>query len=357
MLQCAQDLVSYWVQDHVYDDLDIDKNTLATPFHDTLQDSLTGFYIDIKLEQGFPYNSCTIPMSGVTPPPSPSNVTITINGNSFTTAICGTTEDIDVKDTNGLAVGSKVGSEWIVPAAGGGDPATNSMNGTGLTDIPAGDNKDFTIRYANDDPVVVTTITDNATTFIGEVPDIVIASNTSQLHKTGQTTSFQSLDDGHYEFGSGTSFLLLDVNNPFGNLNRFTDDTGAQTYASAVIVDWTTYNSVNDTVTAYYQTPILATRLDTALTAQPYTRNSLSSWYVINALQFVNIWNFGVYRDGLNYAPFNYAIATDQVWTSTMGDGVNRYMVYTGVNFGDTFFSQTNTVFLTRNYTLAELGL
>ena len=54
MLQCAQDLVSYWVQDHVYDDLDIDKNTLATPFHDTLQDSLTGFYIDIKLEQGFP---------------------------------------------------------------------------------------------------------------------------------------------------------------------------------------------------------------------------------------------------------------------------------------------------------------
>ena len=61
MLQCAQDLQSYWVQDHLYNDLDMDKNTLATPFHDITNDSLAGFYIDIKLEQAFNYNRCAIP--------------------------------------------------------------------------------------------------------------------------------------------------------------------------------------------------------------------------------------------------------------------------------------------------------
>ncbi len=118
MLQCAQDLQAYWVQDHVYNELDLDKNTLATPFHDILNDNLTGFYIDIKLEQAFKYNSCAIPMSGVTPPDAPI-VTITINDAAFTTVDCGLTEDIVVKDTNGLAVGSKIGSEWIVPAGSG----------------------------------------------------------------------------------------------------------------------------------------------------------------------------------------------------------------------------------------------
>jgi len=128
MLQAAQDLMSFWVQDHNYAELDIDKNTLATPFHDTLEDSLTGFYIDIKLEQAFTYNSCIIPMSGVTPPTT-EGVTITINGLSFTTTVCGGTEDIPVKDTTGLAVGSKVGSEWIVPSAGGSTVYDILLNG------------------------------------------------------------------------------------------------------------------------------------------------------------------------------------------------------------------------------------
>lgn len=117
MLQVAQDLVSFWVQDHNFDEIDLEKNTLATPFHDTLEDSLTGFYIDIKLEQAFTYNSCIIPMSGATPPPT-EGVIITINGDSFTTTACGSSEDIIVKDTLGAAVGSKIGSEWIVPTAG-----------------------------------------------------------------------------------------------------------------------------------------------------------------------------------------------------------------------------------------------
>lgn len=118
MLQCAQDIQAFWVQDHNYPELDMDKNTLATPFHDILNDSLTGFYVDIKLEQAFSYNICAVPMDGVPPPPE-SIVTITINGATFTTVVCGLTEDIIVKDGTGTQVGSKVGDEWIVPTAGG----------------------------------------------------------------------------------------------------------------------------------------------------------------------------------------------------------------------------------------------
>ena len=148
MLQCAQDIQSYWAQDHVYDELDLDKNTLATPFHDILNDSLTGFFVDIKLEQAFSYNSCAIPMSGVTPPDSPI-VTITINGVSFTTVDCGLTEDIIVKDTSGTVVGNKVGNEWIVPIGGGGsvtyDILVNSVD-TGQDLDMDGTNHDININ-------------------------------------------------------------------------------------------------------------------------------------------------------------------------------------------------------------------
>ena len=44
--------------------------------------------------------------------------TITINGVSFTTVAPFLTEDIPVKDTDGLVVGEKIGDEWIVPSVG-----------------------------------------------------------------------------------------------------------------------------------------------------------------------------------------------------------------------------------------------
>ena len=203
MLQVAQDLVSFWVQDHNFDEIDLEKNTLATPFHDTLEDSLTGFYIDIKLEQAFTYNSCIIPMSGATPPPT-EGVIITINGDSFTTTACGSSEDIIVKDTLGAAVGSKIGSEWIVPVTGG--------------------------------------------------------ENVSNLYKTGVTDSVRTGDDGDLEEGRGVDWFNLGYNNPWGHGFRFVGSTGgytdrtgwfdkngvATTYAAAFpndeCSDWAYYN-------------------------------------------------------------------------------------------------------------------
>lgn len=54
-------------------------------------------------------------------PPTPSvicaPVIVTINGETWETYKTGTVNDIIVKDTDGLEVGSKVGTEWIVPSA------------------------------------------------------------------------------------------------------------------------------------------------------------------------------------------------------------------------------------------------
>ena len=286
MLQVAQDLVSFWVQDHNFDEIDLEKNTLATPFHDTLEDSLTGFYIDIKLEQAFTYNSCIIPMSGATPPPT-EGVIITINGDSFTTTACGSSEDIIVKDTLGAAVGSKIGSEWIVPVTGG--------------------------------------------------------ENVSNLYKTGVTDSVRTGDDGDLEEGRGVDWFNLGYNNPWGHGFRFvgstggyTDGTGwfdkngvATTYAAAFpndeCSDWAYYNQVGSTVPMWYllsfgtTTPIpplerggqvAGKSVHTAIDdAQASTQGGYSDWYLPNISEIHSI----IYMEqginstqGLNYKPFEY---------------------------------------------------
>lgn len=148
MIQCAQDLISYWVQDHDYALLDVDKNFNLTVIDDKLDDVVAGCYFDIKFEQAYNYNKCAIPMSGVTPPASGS-VVITINSDAWLTYDCGTTADIPVKDTNGTEVGSKVGSEWIVPAAAGSYDYDIYLNGVDTTQNVTIDGTDITFNLGD----------------------------------------------------------------------------------------------------------------------------------------------------------------------------------------------------------------
>ena len=121
MQQCCLDLLAYWKKQTDYRLVSVDVNTTLTSFTERFNDELTGWWIDIKLTQQFKYDKCAIPMDGITPQPTNClPATITINGDTFTTVASGSSEDILVKDDNGLTVGSKVGSEWIVPAAGTG---------------------------------------------------------------------------------------------------------------------------------------------------------------------------------------------------------------------------------------------
>ncbi len=136
MIQCAQDLIAYWVQDNNYPSMDIDRSVSIETFIDTTDDKLTGCYADIRFRETFNYDSCIIPVEGASTPPS-TDVVLTINDSAFATYTQGTTNNITVKDTNGAEVGSKVGSEWIVPAASSSftyDLLINSVDtGTDLT--------------------------------------------------------------------------------------------------------------------------------------------------------------------------------------------------------------------------------
>jgi hypothetical protein len=186
--------------------------------------------------------------------------------------------------------------------------------------------------------------------------------NTSNLFKTGVDTSYVTGDDGDLQRGRGVSFFTLDFNNGFGNTNRFTDDTGNQTYTSEVIVDWSTWNQVDSTVLAYYKTPLSDSPLSTHLSGQPYTRNSLSGWYVCNVSETTNIWNYSVYRNPFNYAPFNHSMTNSRtsIWTSTFegvtGSSTLAFFHYqTSLNISSQ--GGNRSAFICRTYTLTELGL
>jgi hypothetical protein len=150
MHQCCLDLLSYWKKQTDYRLVSVDVNTTLTSFTERFNDELTGWWIDIKLTQQYNYNKCAIPMDGLTPIPSNClPATITINGQSFTTAASGTIEDIIVKDTGGTSVGSKVGSEWIVPAAGGSFTYDIILNGVDTTQDVVVDGTDITLNLGD----------------------------------------------------------------------------------------------------------------------------------------------------------------------------------------------------------------
>lgn len=139
------------------------------------------------------------------------------------------------------------------------------------------------------------------------------------LMKTNQTVSYASTDDGDVEAGRGVDFLTLSVNNPFGNTNRFTDITGAQTYTLAIVIDWSTYDTVTGTVLGYRRTKSTGyTDWATALTNAAATSigSYTTGWRLPNRKEIENIMNFGVATSVLNYAPFSITIDTN-LWTGT----------------------------------------
>jgi hypothetical protein len=193
MMQCAKDFVAYWVQDHTYNDFRIQKVAPRQTVEGVTADRLYGCYVDITFNQAFKYDKCAIPMSGITPPAS-TDVTITVNGVSFTVVECGTTYNVPVKDTDGNLVGSKIGGEWIVNV--GGDPVGNTMNGAPLTDAVSGTTKAFTITYADLSAVTVTETSDTATAFVGTVPTPISSDVYYNIPYLTQTVSYNNYDEG-----------------------------------------------------------------------------------------------------------------------------------------------------------------
>ena len=288
------------------------------------------------------------------PPVSPvcPGVVIELNGVNVVNAESGADVDIPVKDTTGAVVGSYIGGEWIVPANVL-DDYDLTINGSAFG----------TINSNTDIPVK-----DTGGTAVGSkvgvewiVPGVAPVLNSSELTKSGATVSYQTGDDGDKEFGSGTDFYTLDgiaSDWPHNSLERFTDDQLTQVYASDVMIDWSKYNQPGGTVTGFFRTPLVGANLTNQLNGQPYTKNSLSDWWVSNPKQVTDLFNYSVTRNYLNWSPLNVdtSVTADRLWTS-LRESATVGIWYGGFTVSVASQGTIYRALLTRTYTLAELGL
>ena len=188
------------------------------------------------------------------------------------------------------------------------------------------------------------TITPQSVTHNGNQDHVDIVINTSSfmpvgatLQKTGQTTSYNALDDGATQRGRLTNFTTLPFNNPHGNTNRFTNKNGGQGYGQNVAIDWSTFNG--STVLAYYfgdsTTRTWATQLSQYANS---TIDGLNGWRLFNIYEAMNIMNFEFPGGFLyNYAPFN--LTRRYMFVSTNQTGTGAIATETG---GPNPFAATN---------------
>ncbi len=234
---------------------------------------------------------------------------ITINSTVFSGYPSSVASNIVVEDTAGNAVGEKVGEIWEVPSSG--DSKVNRANPTKHNAVALNSGVPF---FTND-----------------------------------------AIDQNR---GRGTDFFTLPVNNPFGNVNRFTDDLGGTGYTSDVVIDWSSHDQVGDTVLGYFRIPVTAAFFATMLAGQPYTRASLSSWFVMNLNEGRSISNQGIFRNPFNYSPFNVDISTipDRLWSNYTDNGAGAWR-WAPTALSPIGLTALQRAILVRSYTLTELGL
>jgi hypothetical protein len=218
-------------------------------------------------------------------------------------------------------------------------------------------NNDITVNAANpfvlhaEEPLDIrlknqggSTITPSSVSYNGNQDHVDIVINTSSfmpvgatLQKTGQTTSYNALDDGATQRGRLTNFTTLPFNNPHGNTNRFTNKNGGQGYGGGLAIDWSTFNG--STVLAYYygdnNLRPWATQLSQYANS---TIEGLNGWRLFNIYEAMNIMNFEFPGGYLyNYAPFN--LTRRYMFVSTNQSGTTAIATETG---GPNPFSATN---------------
>lgn len=181
---------------------------------------------------------------------------------------------------------------------------------------------------------------------------------TANLMQTGQTTSYRTGDNPSR--GRLTDFFTLSEKNPFGNTNRFTDMNGLQVYGNNVVIDWSTLGS-NNKVLLYYKGDSStyrnwATAIDLYLSG---TIAGLTTWYLWNIYEVLNVCNLAYKPYKMNYAPFNFGSSIRYFHTASDYDGTLVYITDLGTTPILGGYSKANA-YLTmyvRYTTLAELGL
>jgi hypothetical protein len=193
-----------------------------------------------------------------------------------------------------------------------------NVNGVDEGDIPSV--ADVSVNLTNS----FGTVTPEAVNVTGStvaitLPDSAPSPVGATLVKTGQTISYRTGDDGDLEKGRAVDFSTLNVNNPFGNTNRFTDELGGQTYTNDIVIDWSTYDTVAGTVLGYYRVISATQNWDDAVDNALLTSvgSYTSGWYLPNIYQLENISQLtSAITRSTNYAPFNISY-TGFLWSST----------------------------------------
>ena len=172
-------------------------------------------------------------------------------------------------------------------------------------------------------------------------------------NKSGQITSYRTGDDGDVEYGRGASFTGLTCNNPFNNSNRFTDQSGGQTYSDNIIVDWLTG-------LMWYKIPNAVVTWNNAIDGcLAYTGGTFTDWFLANINQHLTIISWDSGTIGLNYAPFSIS-ASESYWTSTTSpsSSVNAIRIVNNTAIpGANGKTSTNKYLYCRKFIPADFGL
>jgi VCBS repeat-containing protein len=231
-----------------------------------------------------------------------------------------------------------------------------NVNAVKLADVKATDTLNISVVDSTDTAVSVTLSGGNKIT----IPSLPCASSPAYDGAlplpTGDSTDLSATN---YR---GASWFVLSNNNPFGNTNRFTDDLGTQIYTSGVAIDWQSFDRDNSKVLGWFLTPETGTHA-TIIGGEPFTKASLSGWYMPTIQELFTLLYFGNTTVGhwLNYAPFNYVASSNatriKTRTEEPSDTLDTMCYLQNDIISPIVKTQNNSTFLRRIYTLAELGL
>jgi VCBS repeat-containing protein len=230
-----------------------------------------------------------------------------------------------------------------------------NVNAVKLADVKATDTLNITVVDSTDASVSVTLSGGNKIT----IPSLPCATptvrNAALPLPTGQT-------DVSVSAKQLTSWLVLKENNPFGNTNRFTDTLGGSTYANGIAIDWAHSSDDDEVVMGWFLTPESNTYAN-LIAGEPYTKASLSGWYVLDIQELFGLLYWGNVTVGhcLNYAPFNYIANSNatriKTRTNEPSDSLDSMAYLQSDVISPLVKTQTNNTFLRRLFTYAELGL
>ncbi len=188
--------------------------------------------------------------------------------------------------------------------------------------------------------------------------------NSSNLFLDGQETSFATGDIAAWE--RGIDHDTMAHNNGYGLASdRFTDDTGAQTYTANIVIDWSTWDVLNSTVLGFYRVTATSTNWLNAMSlAVASTQAGYTDWTIPSRKEIANLYNEEVSGGspiGLNFSPMNIIVSasSERLWMRTTGGITTRvYSIienggYQGLNKTTT----TNDFFLVRQFAFSEISL